>query len=356
MNYDSMTFEYILQRMLNRVPDIMDKREGSIIYDALAPAAIELAIMYIEFNSIINESYADTASRDYLIKRAAERGIIPHEATYAIVEGTFTPTELEIPIGSRFSCDTLNYEVINKIENGKYQLRCETTGTLGNGITGTLIPIDYIDGLETATISSILIPGENEEDTEALRQRYFDSFANNAFGGNKSDYIQKTNAIDGVGATKVTPVWQGGGTVLLTILDSEFNKASNTLIEKVQNEIDPSNDANGIGLAPIGHIVTVNTATEVKINITTTLTFDSDVSFRSVKSEIENVIKNYLLEIRKTWANNDEQLVRLSQIENRILNIPSIIDIQNTKINGQESNLTITKYEIPVFESVSENA
>ena len=43
--YEEVTYEEILERMLERVPDDMDKREGSLIYDALAPAAIELQIM-----------------------------------------------------------------------------------------------------------------------------------------------------------------------------------------------------------------------------------------------------------------------------------------------------------------------
>ena len=34
---DEMTFDYIMNRMLESVPDTVDKREGSIIYDALAP-------------------------------------------------------------------------------------------------------------------------------------------------------------------------------------------------------------------------------------------------------------------------------------------------------------------------------
>lgn len=39
---DQMTFESILSAMLQRVPDTVDKREGSVIYDALSPAAAEL--------------------------------------------------------------------------------------------------------------------------------------------------------------------------------------------------------------------------------------------------------------------------------------------------------------------------
>ena len=77
--YEAITYEDILQRMLDRVPNTMDKREGSIIYDALAPAAAELQLMYIELDVILTETFADSASREYLILRSAERGIHPND-------------------------------------------------------------------------------------------------------------------------------------------------------------------------------------------------------------------------------------------------------------------------------------
>ena len=46
MNYSDMTFEYLLSRCLNRVSNDIDKREGSVIYNALAPACAELAEAY----------------------------------------------------------------------------------------------------------------------------------------------------------------------------------------------------------------------------------------------------------------------------------------------------------------------
>ena len=354
MAYEDITYEVLMQRMLDRVPDNMDKREGSIIYDALAPAAVELQLMYIELDTILKETFADTAQRNYLVRRAAERGIEPYEATYATLKGIFTPSSLDVPIGSRFNCNDLNYVVTSKIQDGQYQLQCETLGVSGNANFGTLIPIDYIQGLETATLTELLIPGENEEDVEDLRKRYFASFDTKPYGGNKNDYIQKTNAIAGVGSTKVTPVWQGGGTVLLTILNSEFDKASSTLINTVQQTIDPTQDGTGLGVAPIGHVVTVQTVDEVPINVKATFGFDEGYSFNGLKTTIENVIKNYLLELRQNWANQNNSVVRISQIETRILQIEGIVDIQNTKINNSASNLTLTEYQIPTFGGVSQ--
>ena len=37
--YENMTFENIMDRCLSRVSASVDKREGSIVYDAIAPAA-----------------------------------------------------------------------------------------------------------------------------------------------------------------------------------------------------------------------------------------------------------------------------------------------------------------------------
>lgn len=348
--YENVTYELIMNRMLDRVSDQVDKREGSVIWDALAPAAVELELMYIEFELILQETFGDTASREYLIRRAKERGITPYPATYALLKGEFN---INVPIGSRFSLNELNYSVVEQIGTGVFKMECEALGVQGNKYFGDLIPIEYIDGLQTAKLTELLIPGEDEEDTESLRTRYFESFDTKPFGGNQKDYIQKTNSIAGVGSTKVTPIWDGGGTVKLTILNSEFDKASSELVNTVQQEIDPTKDGHGVGIAPIGHIVTVNTAEEIAVNITSNIIFDEGYSFTGQKQNIIDAISAYLLELRKEWANQTNLVVRIAQIETRILAIKGIIDISGTKINAAASNLTLTKYQIPVMGGVS---
>ena len=88
-----------------------------------------------------------------------------------------------------------------------------------------------------------------------------------SFGGNIKDYINFTSGLEGVGAVQIYPVWQGGGTVKVVLLDSEYNVPSPTLIEKVQTVIDPQGTQNGYGLSPIGHSVTVAGPTNKNINI-----------------------------------------------------------------------------------------
>ncbi len=353
--FENMTFETLMKRMLARVPDNIDKREGSIIYDAIAPVAIEFVENYIALNAVIQESFADTQTREFLIRRVAERGLSPKKATKAILKGVFTPSTLNLKMNVRFSCDQLNYMVTEKISDGVYKLECETAGTVGNETFGKLIPIEYIEGLETATLTELLIPAEDDEDTEVLRQRYFDSFDKNAYGGNIADYIQKTNNLNGVGCTKVTPVWCGGGTVLLTIMDSEYNPASETLVQDVQNAIDPSGDATGLGIAPIGHVVTVQSVEAVTIDVSANFIFSDGYNFAGSKDQIEQAVNDYLLEQRKLWPDIDYLTIRIAQIEARILNNTiGLLDIIGTTINGTASNLELTKYQVPVGGEVSE--
>ena len=353
--FEIMTYDTIMERMLDKVPDDLDKREGSVIWDALSPAALELELAYIALEYILIEGFADTCDREHLILRARERGIEAEEATPAILKGVFSPVNLDLT-GQRFNLGKLNYTVTKPVtgESGAWQLECETAGTEGNSLFGDLIPIDYIEGLESAEATEVLIPGEDEEETEVLRQRYFNSFNAKSYGGNVRDYIEKTNSINGVGATKVIPIWNGGGTVKLIILNSDFDRASNTLIETVQETIDPPPQGTGLGVAPIGHTVTVVTASEVSINIKTNLEFATGYSWENLQSAIEDALNEYLLSLRKEWANTKNTTVRLSQIESRLMGIEGIVDITETTINNQERNLILDNDQIPVLGGVGD--
>ena len=336
--YENMTFEVILQRILNRIPSNMDKREGSIIYDAIAPAAAELAQLYIQMDEVLNQTFADTATNDYLEKRCAERGVTRRPATSAIVQGEFTPTNIDVT-DKRFSCGDYNYIVIGG-ENGIYRLLCETSGSLPNGVSGELIPIDYVNGLETGRITSILIPGEDVESDDDLRERYFSGLSSQAFGGNVADYKEKTKSIDGVGGVKVTPVWNGGGTVKLTIIASDFSVPSEAMIEQVQFEMEST--------APIGHVVTVDGVKGTPINIVTEITYQDGWDWTSSGKYIETAIDEYFVSLAKSWDDSENLIVRISGIEQKILTCAGVLDVQNTVLNGLAGNFQLGKYEIPV--------
>ena len=53
--FEDKTYERLLDNALSKVDSSIDKREGSIIYNALAPAIAELAQAYIGLDFIFNQ-------------------------------------------------------------------------------------------------------------------------------------------------------------------------------------------------------------------------------------------------------------------------------------------------------------
>ena len=398
-----MTYDFLLKRMLEKVVSInpnLDIREGSLVWLGNAPAAVELQNLYIALDTVLKETFAHTASRDFLILRAAERGLVPYPATAAILELTITPSDLTLPLYTRFSIGTLNYFVSHDIGDGKYEITCETVGEIGNDYADTVIPIEYIAGLATCDVTALLIPGEDAEDTEAFRQRYMDSLQAQAFGGNRADYIEKVNAIQGVGGVKVYRAWNSdirpatlippegagdwiagtsapeqiqtwleavyaaaknskltvGGTVRLVIIDSTYSVPSEALVELVQTTIDPlQNAGEGVGLAPIGHVVKVEAVQTETINLTFHITYQEGWIWEDVLPHIQTMVQAYFTELAKTWAEESRPLVvRISQIESRLLEIDGILDVMDTQVNGAGTNYTLQTDCIPLVGMLTE--
>lgn len=351
--YEEKTYEAILKSLLKKVPSNLDKQEGSIIWNALAPAAAEMARLYMELDWMLDQYFPDTADREHLIRRAAERGLFPKQASHAILKGTFNK---DIPIGSRFNLGKLNYVIIEKLDfpEFSYQLQCETAGKIGNKNFGTLDAINYIEDLSYAELTELLIPGEEEEETEVFRNRYMKSFSSLAFGGNRADYMEKIKAIQGIGGCKVyrTTNEEGelvGGHVRCVILSSEYTAASEELVHFVQEQIDPKECAGeGYGLAPIGHQVHVISATPVSIYIDTVLLLEAGYQFEDVKPRLEETLDCYLKGLNQTWESRNNLILRISKIESDFLEVNGVLDIKDTKINGVEENFVLNKDSIAV--------
>lgn len=120
--------------------------------------------------------------------------------------------------------------------------------------------------------------------------------------------------------------------------------------------MDPTQNAGeGVGLAPIGHVVTVVGVEQEEVDITLNLTYASGWNWAAAKSYVEKVIDDYFEELAKGWASSDHITIRISQIESRILAECStmVTDLSGTKINGEEANLVLGEDSIPVRGDVS---
>ena len=125
-------------------------------------------------------------------------------------------------------------------------------------------------------------------------------------------------------------------------------------MKKVQNDVDPDDKTgDGYGLAPIGHVVKVMGVKEVPVAVAVTAVYKNGYSFESLKSDMQSTIDGYFTELSADWSNEDNLVVRKSQIESRLLLIDGILDITDVKLNGASENVTLDEDAIPVRGDVS---
>lgn len=349
--FEEYTYENILARMLDAVSGEVDKREGSVIYDALAPAAVELQLMYIELENMLNECFADTADRTYLIRRAAERGLQPYGASGAVLRGIFDPEDAEVE-GKRFNLDSLNYVVGEALEDGGRAVYCESVGSEGNLHFGSVTPLEYIAGLRSAYLTELITEGTDEEDTESFRERYLESLQTQAFGGNIADYRKKLKALNeksevlsmgGVGQVRVYTAdeWNGGGTVKVVFATRANAAASAEFIDYVQNYVDPvDTSGKGMGFAPVGHRVSVTTVRERAVPVSLVLRVNEGYTAEGLLPEIRNILQNSFADLNESWeelydgSDNDGIVIVVSYIAGLIQTITGVRGISNINIDG----------------------
>ena len=373
------TYDYILTEALSKVPDNVDKREGSIIRDALSPCCYEAAKHILYLADIIEQTYIETANGLWLDGRVIEGGITRDPATYAKKLGVFK-TQLDEPcqisIGQSFSTvgDTiLNYTAVQVYANedgdvvpGSYVMQCNTVGSVGNSYIGRIVPNDYIEKLASAEITTLLYPGEEEESDDSLRERFLANLMKTAFGGNIAQYRQWAKEIPGIGGVQVYPVWAGGGTVKLSIIDTDYNSCSSEFCQTILEKFDPENSGGetglGLGIAPIGHKVTVSTPLPRTINVSGKITLLPGYKLETLMPDIKAALENYLLSLREAWENSDDEknysvTVYLGRINFAILNVKGVSSAYELKLNETDTDIKLTEtsslQEIPVLGTVS---
>ena len=360
-NLQQYTYEQLMKTALSLVPDDRDKRQGSVIYDALAPFCMLLAAGALQLKEYYTQTYAVTATGEDLDNRVAEQGVTRYPATYAVKKLALADENgapVTVPMGTRFSTvsttNPVNYAVTAQyVEDGVavpgvYEATCEELGTVGNEYSGNMINITFIQGLASAQLSTTLIPAQNEETDEELRERYFEALNQKAFGGNIADYRTQVEAIAGVGAVQVYPTWNGGGTVKLSIVDGSYNPCSDEFIQSVQETVDPGEEGSGLGLAPIGHKVTVVTPEEVEINVSATVTLQSGYTLGQLQPTVETALAEYVHSLKVSWADsnnlNDYACdVFVAKVTATLISVNGIANVSDVKLNGATQDITLTQ-------------
>lgn len=334
------SFESILEEMLDTVPDDTDKREGSIIYNALAPAAGKLFESYIAMEQVLVLMFPQTSEGEFLEKIVEEEGIKKNYATSSIRHFQANGSSGQIREGDRFFVDNIYFVAQETLDiPGIFKAKSEEVGretAIYN--PEEILPLDDTEGLENI----VMIKHEEDDDgiddetDEALLQRYWERIENSPGPGNNSDYIRWAKEVPGVGNVLPEPLWKGPGTVRIVILTPEGKQASQSLIDEVQELIDPSSKGIGEGKAPPGAKVTVATADLLYVDVTIPgLIPEQGYSTEQIRANASTALNDYLREI------NPGGVVRLREAESEIINAPGVLDMGDLLINGERDNLQL---------------
>lgn len=365
-------FQYFIDKAIDNVPAGIDTRQGSIIYDALAPVAYSYAELVMTLRQIVLDGYVQTATNEPLDWRGQERGVSRYVATSAVVSASFTDSKgapVAVKVGDRFAsigATPFFYTVTVADTIGTAELTCESVGSEANHYVGQILPITPNDALADANIIEVTAPARDDESDDDYRDRIMAQFSTTAYGGNIADYEQMCASLKTVGAVQVYPTWDGGGSVKLAIINNDFMPAGADLISDVQEAIDPTtNQGKGYGLAPIGHVVTVVAPTSRSIKVSLNIETDGSIDAASLQTQVNTAIEAYFASVRKAWAIRGSVVagykvtIFVSQLMFAVLQIKGVINATNLMLDGKAGDVPLTETsatsELPIVGEVTIN-
>ncbi|WP_071062749.1 baseplate J/gp47 family protein [Andreesenia angusta] len=319
--------------------------------DVIQSVSREFKIYYSQLKYIEDQAYIDTAVNDGLDRKALDHNITRKNAlsSEGEVEFTGTPGAL-IDSGVVLSSDTLKFSTIGTgiiAKDGKatIKVRCMDSGTKGNVPIGAITKIDNAqEGLKSVTNLSALEGGADIEDDESLRDRVLFHIRKPITSGNKYHYEEWARENVNVGKVKVYPLWNGPGTVKVSVLNRDYGTASPEVLSELKQTIDPV-DGMGEGKAPVGAVVTISTAIEVSVNIAMNITYKDG----AVASVVNGGIKENLVEYLRNIGYSDKQVVSYAQIGYLTLIVEDVADYTGLTLNIASDNIAIGEEQIAIL-------
>lgn len=275
--YDELskyTSTALLRTALNAARNDVDKREGGILYDALAPLCFVVAQLIQQLKVVLHNTEIQTAQGEYLDRVASQYAITRRAATASVRLAQADPVDCVITVGTAFKTTNglgLLWEVTANNGDGIYTLTCQTAGADGGRDYGALDAVEPLADLNSLVFTQTLNEGLDVESDDDFRIRIWQEIQRKSYGGNFADYMtwvfnDFAVSPNGAAITGISffPVWNGGGTVKIVPFVSNsstgelFTEPPQLVLDNLKAFIDPEPDEGlGAGVAPVGHSVTI---------------------------------------------------------------------------------------------------
>ena len=365
--FEDMTYERLMEDVLQNAPEGVDTRQGSIFFDAVSAIVIKVAKLYTDLDLIVEMTRIETATDEALDVKAGEYGITRQSATYARYYVTFegaTP-----PIGARFYTDG-RYFSLQQDSAGTPYLEAEIAGSGQNNVyEGTrAVPVSRIAGLTAATFGRLYENGSDPENDSSLRKRVQEKISGPSENGNCQHYKTWCESIDGVGKARIFPLWNGPNTVKAVLIDATGAPCSPAKVAEVQEYIDPATkgytaavdgrtyvvgDGLGEGVANLGAHFTAAAAIPLEITIAFRAELSSGYTQEEAEQEASSRLTDYFQQLILETAEPSDVVVQVSRVGAVLTTLDSLSDYSELTLNGRTENIHPGGDYIPVVEEVN---
>ncbi len=345
--FEDRTAENIQAEILAGMGDRVQTREGSFAAELAGPAAAEMALIYQAIAAMIPVFYVDEGSGGFIDIAAGRYGIIRKEGAKAAASIHLTGRAgTVIPAGTTFLADTglefiLDAAVTLAADGrGEGSLTAAAVGSVYNVEAGALTGmVTTLTGL-TAWRSDAATGGADPETDRALVGRLYDHWRKPSTSGNVYDYQRWALEVDGVGAAKVLPVWNGPGTVKVLLAGPERRPVDDSVVQAAAERIETQR--------PIGAAVTVESAAGVAIDVSAALSLDGSATLAEVKTGFVSRLDTYLQSLAF-----ESSTVLFNRVAFLLLDVPGVSDYTGLAVNGGVENVTIGAEQVPVVGTVT---
>lgn len=350
--FEQFTEEYFLEQARAMGNELgVDTREGSVYMDAAAGHCIRAAKFYEDLRQMFNMLAADTCSGEVLDEWAKQKQIYRKSATPSyyipIFEGV-SPADL---IGDRFMVGEFYFVLVQEADN--FYLQSEILGSATNYLIEgqMIIPVRNTMGLSSATLGKMYAVGTDEESDDDLRERWKEALSKPSENWNAQQYKTSCAAYDGVGRALIFALAYGPCTVKAIIISSEGTAPPASLIELIQEEMDPGHEGLGQGKVMIGCKFFAEAPTEQEIDVAFDAVLVPGYTIEAVTEDVRKALITYMKEIALDTPDDERDFmaVQYMKVIGILANIKGIRDFANVTLDGVEENISISSQSVPVL-------
>ena len=344
--FEQETPETIRARILGRMETELQTREGSYTCDLASPISFELWRWCMTLDELVTAFYVDENSGVYLDKHAALLALARKAGTLARAplhltgrDGTLVPagTVFLTPEGLSYS---LTEAVILSGGQGDGYLEAQAVGEAYNAGEGEISRIlRSVAGLDSWHNGPAQGGADPESDSELflrIDQRRKDPGTR----GNAAHYREWALACDGVGACKVTGLWNGPGTVRVLLAGYDRQPVDADVVERCSAYIQARR--------PVGADVTVVSASGTAVDITARPVLEDGAELAAVQDAFIAKADAYLRELAFV-----EYTVVYTRIAALLMEVEGVADYEDLLVNGGTENLSLPETAVPVLGEVA---